>query len=239
MKSHPNDNLLLAIESASSICSVALFQDKLELGEISTNSPRSHNEKLAMMVSELLKKNSVNFDQIANIAVSIGPGSFTGLRVGLSFAKGIALVTDCKIIPVDTLKALAITIYRQSKQLGTNNNNYRTVLAATVARKLESFAGLYQFEDDDEDPISLSDIIIINTDDLSTYGNCIMGGEGIYNLMQNIEIARSNGHIVSNVNASASAVGYLALKSIMNEDDLCDAFSLEPKYVNDFTVHRR
>ncbi len=242
MISQANSRYLLAIESATSICSVALFQNDQLLGEVSKFSPRSHNEKLAIIAAELLRQNGVEFNQVSNIAVSIGPGSFTGLRVGLSYAKGIALGNGCKIIPIDTLKALALTVYQQGKNTGFDNSHEVNIVAATVARKSESFAGTYKLNSNSGYPDRIGEITLICEQDLSNkkiLNNCLAGGEGFDNLILNSNICENETwRLVSNVKASATSVGYLALKSVKEKYELDDTMSFEPMYINEFTVHK-
>ena len=224
MTSNPDNRYLLAIESASSICSVALFSGSDFIEDSSAVSAQRHNEKLAVMVDELLSKNSVRYENIANIAVSIGPGSFTGLRVGLSFAKGIALGVGCEIIPVNTLEALALTIYRQYSSSASNNSNSKSVFAATVARKTESFGGFYRFNSVDDYPVERSEISLLSADGLLSLrlGNCVIGGEGVDNLISRMEGKNTFSQIlISDVKASAIAVGDLALRDISNDNNSC------------------
>lgn len=242
MNTKPNNKYLLAIETASSICSVALFDGDKCTGEESEFSAQRHDEKLAVMVDDLLKSNEVLYDSIATIAVSIGPGSFTGLRVGLSFAKGIALGVGCQIIPINTLEALAITIYRQYSSSELSDTNYKSVFAATVARKIESFGSISNFSSIDEFPIGSSNISLYDADELFTSNieNCLYGGEGIDNLIlgknKNNDVSDI---IISGVKASAIAVGQLALRDMSNDNNTNDALTLEPIYINEFTVNKR
>lgn len=98
---------LLAIETASPVCGVAL----LEKGEVVASREevlhREHAEKLPDFCKEVLQTGGVTVSQLSGVAVSIGPGSFTGLRIGLSFAKGIAFSGGLPIVPVPTLLAMA------------------------------------------------------------------------------------------------------------------------------------
>jgi tRNA threonylcarbamoyladenosine biosynthesis protein TsaB len=68
---------------------------------------QGHQERLAPLVSEVVAESGVGFDAIDRVAVSVGPGSFTGLRVGLAFAKGLGLALDIPVLGVDSLEAIA------------------------------------------------------------------------------------------------------------------------------------
>jgi len=97
---------ILAIESSSTICGTALFfnNDLVEIDEII--KPRIHGERLPLVVNEVLSNHSVIVDDLDGIAVSSGPGSYTGLRIGMSLAKGLAMAGNIPIIPVPTLEVM-------------------------------------------------------------------------------------------------------------------------------------
>jgi tRNA threonylcarbamoyladenosine biosynthesis protein TsaB len=99
--------ILLGIETATEICGVALLQDGLLLGEYRLNVKNEHARWLARAISALCADVHLTVQEIDGLAISIGPGSFTGLRIGLSMAKGLALNRNMKIAAVPTLQALA------------------------------------------------------------------------------------------------------------------------------------
>lgn len=98
--------MILGIETATPVCSVGLANVQGPLEEVHVIGKNIHAEKLPSLVEQLLKKASIDFQDLQGIAVSIGPGSFTGLRVGLGFAKGMALGLNIPLIPVSTHDAL-------------------------------------------------------------------------------------------------------------------------------------
>ena len=97
--------IILAIETTTDICSVSLYQNEELLG-IKENSLRKHSILLAPFVDEIFKNSNLKISSIDAIALSIGPGSYTGLRIGLSFAKGVAFSTNKPIIPINTIESL-------------------------------------------------------------------------------------------------------------------------------------
>ena len=233
---------LLAIESATTICAAALFLKGRLVSERFVHSPRGHNERLAVMVDDLLTVNSINADELTHIAVSIGPGSFTGLRVGLSFAKGLTLGSNCQIIPVNTLQALAHTIYRQYRQTSISENHAKTVFASTIARKAESFGGLFEFNSGSDYPMEVSQTRLYQSNDLQQLldNETLFGGEGVDSLLLNSGVQiEGNDRILWKVMASAVSVGYIGLNYLENGGEAADIFNLQPMYINEFTVHRR
>ena len=97
---------ILAIESASTVCGTALYlNDKMvEMDEVI--QPRIHSERLPVIIDNILNKHNVKVADLDGIAVSEGPGSFTGLRIGMSLAKGLAVTVGIPIIPVPTLEVM-------------------------------------------------------------------------------------------------------------------------------------
>jgi len=97
---------LIAIETSSDICSIAYIQDGRCKNIIEDKIPRQHAEKLPLFYNELVNESNFELSNIDAIAVSIGPGSFTGLRIGLSYSKGLAYSHKKPIIPVPTMQSL-------------------------------------------------------------------------------------------------------------------------------------
>ena len=97
---------ILAIETATPVCGIALFRQG-ELVEIREKTLyREHAEKLPLFFEDLREATNLKLGKLDGIAVSIGPGSFTGLRIGLSYAKGLAFSADIPLVPVSTLLAM-------------------------------------------------------------------------------------------------------------------------------------
>lgn len=98
---------ILSIETSKSICSVAIHErgELLALAEI--KEPGAHAEKLLLLVDEVFEKAGLSFADLDAVAVSQGPGSYTGLRIGVSTAKGIAYALEIPLIGINTLQAMA------------------------------------------------------------------------------------------------------------------------------------
>ncbi len=99
------DKTILSIETSANICSVGLFNNNKILS-LKEDSNRQHSSLLAVFVDEIFQELNFSINSIDAIALSIGPGSYTGLRIGLSFAKGIAFSINKPIIPIDTIDSL-------------------------------------------------------------------------------------------------------------------------------------
>lgn len=99
--------LILAIDSATLSCSVALLQDETILAELTLNIKKTHSERLMPLLDQMLTESATEREAIDAIAVAAGPGSFTGLRIGVATARGLAQGLNIPAVPVCTLEAMA------------------------------------------------------------------------------------------------------------------------------------
>ena len=128
---------ILAIETSERLCSAAIMLNKDDFFELNIQQKNIHSEKLMEMISTLFNNADVDLKDLSHIAVSIGPGSFTGLRIGLSVAKGLAYGADIPIVPVPNFDALALQI---SNYLNPNDK----FIIANKANMSELYVGNYQ-----------------------------------------------------------------------------------------------
>ncbi len=101
--------LILSIETALDVCSVALHENGQLLHTLEISEPRSHASRLAPLIQQLNQLTGIALSRLTAIAVSAGPGSYTGLRIGISTAKGLCYALDIPFIALDTLDIMAQT----------------------------------------------------------------------------------------------------------------------------------
>jgi tRNA threonylcarbamoyladenosine biosynthesis protein TsaB len=99
--------IVLGLDTCLSSCSVAVLDGERVLASAREIMARGHQERLAPMARDVMAQAGLRFDRLERIAVTVGPGSFTGLRVGIAFAKGLALALDRPAVGIGTLEALA------------------------------------------------------------------------------------------------------------------------------------
>lgn len=104
-----DSQLILGIESSGQVCSVALSVGKEILGEYSLFEKNVHDEMLAELINRLLTDFRIKIEELYAVAISAGPGSFTGLRIGSAIAKGICFDNRIKLVPVGSLHSIAFT----------------------------------------------------------------------------------------------------------------------------------
>lgn len=101
---------ILAIDAATNVAGVALVDEKKLICEDLLDFELNHSKKLLPMINYVMQNCQTSFDELDYYAVTIGPGSFTGLRIGLATVKGLAQASDKKIIPISTLESLAYNL---------------------------------------------------------------------------------------------------------------------------------
>ena len=125
---------ILNIETATKNCSVALAKDgKTILCKEIAEEGYSHAERLHVFIDEIIKEVGITFQELSAIAVSQGPGSYTGLRIGVSAAKGLCFALDIPLIAVDTLQVLA-------SQAKVSNG---LIIPMLDARRMEVYSAIF------------------------------------------------------------------------------------------------
>lgn len=127
---------ILAIDSSSLTASVAIIEDETVIADYSINYKKTHSQTLVPMMDEIKKMTETDLSTVDAIAISKGPGSFTGLRIGSATAKGLGLALNIPIVEMFTTEALAYNLY------GTQ----RLVCPLMDARREQVYTGLYEFE---------------------------------------------------------------------------------------------
>jgi tRNA threonylcarbamoyladenosine biosynthesis protein TsaB len=130
--------IILGIETSTMTGGLALIDDNKLISEYTLNMKTTHSSRLLPALDWMLKDASLDKGQIEGIAISIGPGSFTGLRIGLATAKGLAMGFDVPIAGVPTLDALAYNVPCPKYQ----------VCVVLDARKKEVYSAFYKYEND-------------------------------------------------------------------------------------------
>ena len=128
---------ILGIESSSLVASVAIVEDETTMAEYTVNFKKTHSQTLLPMIDEMVKLLEIDLSTVDAIAVSGGPGSFTGLRIGSATAKGLGLALHKPLIHVPTLDATAYNLY------GTE----ALICPIMDARRNQVYTGIYRFKE--------------------------------------------------------------------------------------------
>lgn len=127
---------ILGIESSSLVASVAIVEDQITMAEYTVNFKKTHSQTLLPMIDEMVKLLDIELSTIDAIAVSGGPGSFTGLRIGSATAKGLGLALNKPLLHVPTLDAAAYNLFGASG----------LICPIMDARRNQVYTGIYRFE---------------------------------------------------------------------------------------------
>lgn len=215
---------ILSLETATKNCSVALSKDGelIQLIEFA-EANFSHAEKLHVFIKDVLDQCGIGFDQLQAIAVSQGPGSYTGLRIGVSTAKGLCYALNLPLIAVNTLQALA-------KQLSITEGY---VIPMIDARRMEVFASVYNAEGTCIEDISAK---IIEGNSFDNLGDAPIHllGDGA---MKCQELLNAPNFVYYPELIYPSAREMVAIATAkFNAQDFADVAYFEPFYLKDFVM---
>lgn len=138
-------SLILSIETGTDICSVAIARDGELLSLRESDEGRDHAKKVAVFVDELLDETGISPDELDAIAVGMGPGSYTGLRIGVSFAKGLCYGLQIPLVAVGSLDALTEVAIEDNEAgiLDVENWDESILCPMVDARRMEVYTQLF------------------------------------------------------------------------------------------------
>ena len=219
---------ILHIETSTDVCSVAVSEDGQVIFDQEDHSGPNHAERLGTMVDEALSftdNHAIPFDAVA---VSCGPGSYTGLRIGVSMAKGVCYGQNLKLIAVPTLELLCVPIL-----LREIPEEDALLCPMLDARRMEVYAGIY---DRGLKPIRPIHADIVDGDTYKAYLDehpIYFFGNGAKKCQDAIN--HLNAHFIENINPIAKWMQPLAEKRFLNEQ-FEDVAYFVPFYLKDFVA---
>lgn len=221
-------SIILNIESSTTNCSVALGRDGncIELLEI--NDGYSHAEKLAPFVDQLLKSHQLKVSDLDAIAVSMGPGSYTGLRIGVSLAKGLCYSANKPLISVPTLQAMCL---HPTVKKAVVNHQIKLMCPMLDARRMEVYTAVYDLGIDAMEEVQAKILDessfegLLNENAVLFFGS---GSEKFNNIIKN-----ENAYFADEVWPSAREMCFIA-ESKFEINAFEDVAYFEPYYLKDF-----
>jgi len=225
--------LLLAVETATTALSVALLRGDALVAETTTCDGQVHSATLLPALETLLARAGVGLGEVRAFAVSIGPGSFTGLRIGLATVKGLAFRTGRPVAAVPTLAALAAAVGFDGGSHDASSGRAPGPVAALLdARRGEVYAGVYPRVGPEEPTAALAREGVYTPDELAEVlpADCTLAvGEGAESFATALAERRGPAPQCAVV-ASAARVGRLAA-SMLARGEAVAAESLVPRYL--------
>ena len=214
---------ILNIETSTTNCSVSLSHDDNLIDIIETNSTNySHSENLHVFIDNLMNKNKLKFDQLNACSISRGPGSYTGLRIGLSAAKGICFGVDIPLISISSLKIIANAVKFDGLIVSTMDARRDEVYSCIFDSKLNTIC--------DEKPEIINNKSFL---DLAVNNKLLIVGDGQIKCKKLIDDNKNisfNPDILKPSSKNMCNIAYKKLK----ENDFEDLAYFEPKYLKEF-----
>ncbi len=221
---------ILSIETSTVVCSVAIHKDGKCIFVNEIAEPNAHSSKLTVLIEEMLQKTSLSIKDMDAIAISKGPGSYTGLRIGTSVAKGFCFACNIPLIAVDTLKALSLEAVNKLKEQNADLKN-ALLYPMLDARRMEVYTAEYSPNlECNKQTYSL----VVEEKSISLFDcskNYILFGDGTPKLVETLNGVQIT--YLKNIAPSAKSIGELAYESFINKD-FEDFAYFEPFYLKEF-----
>lgn len=217
--------LILSLETATSVCSVALHERGRLIALMELHQDNVHSQKLMLLVEDIFDKAGLKPSDLSAVSVSSGPGSYTGLRIGVSIAKGLAFAHDIPLIGIGTLEALA---YQAICFLGEGEH----LVPMMDARRMEVYMSVFNADFIQVEPVQPRVIEANPFIEYLNQGKVFFLGDGVDKLKD--VLSHQNAVFLKNLN-SATSVGELAYQKFENKD-FVDLAYFEPNYLKDFRV---
>ncbi|MEA3443161.1 MAG: tRNA (adenosine(37)-N6)-threonylcarbamoyltransferase complex dimerization subunit type 1 TsaB [Bacteroidota bacterium] len=222
--------LILNIETSTQICSVSLTRNGKLIALRETNEDKSHAARLTVYIDEIVKSQNLLINDLDAVAVSKGPGSYTGLRIGVSVAKGLCYGAEKPLIAVSTLQALALQVSSGNKpEVNVKGNSWFCPMID--ARRMEVYTAMFDMDNNMQNKISAKIIDsssfpdILNDRLVYFFGNGAMKCKNI--------IQHKNARFIENIETSSADMATLS-EIAFRKKQFEDVAYFEPFYLKDF-----
>lgn len=217
-------SLILNIETATTVCSVSIARDGEVIAINEKNDGYSHSESLSPFIDEMLKEHGLKPTDLDAVAVSEGPGSYTGLRIGVSTAKGLCFALDIPLIAVSSLQAMAL-------EAAEKHPNFDLYVPMIDARRMEVYTSFYNAENNILTETEAKIIDEHSFSDLQDTKKLILCGDGSTKCKG--VLTSSNCVIDDTVLPSAKSMATISYLRFQ-EKKFVDTAYFEPFYLKDF-----
>ncbi len=219
------ETYILHLETATKVCSVALSLngELKQLKEIHEDG-YAHGEKLTLLIEDVLKLEKIEISKLSAVSVSSGPGSYTGLRIGVSTAKGLCYALSIPLIAINSLRCI--------QQLASENYFIENIIPMIDARRMEVFSAVYDESGNMIKPISAD---IIEADSYADYEIFVACGDGAEKLR---ELWKDRPNVIIDSTILSSAKGQVApAYEKFTHQEFEDVAYFEPFYLKDFILN--
>ena len=229
--------MILCLETATPVCSVALNDGLKTLALRECKIQNSHSEKITIFIQEVMDEVGIGYNKLDAVAVSKGPGSYTGLRIGVSTAKGVCYGADLPLMAVDTLQAMA---YGMCQKLGEQVQPSDLFVPMIDVRRMEVYCAMFDANmnrlqdtqavvfDSESAPLSTLNSKLSTLNSLWLFGD---GAPKLHNLFKDDPQIQ----IVDDFSPSAAYMASLTDQALKARD-FVDVAYFEPFYLKDFVA---
>lgn len=220
----------LAVDTSSKICAVAILEDNNKIDEISLDNGKTHSENLMPILKEVLERNNLKLSDFNLISVSVGPGSFTGIRIGIASIKPLAEVYNLPVASVTSLESLARNV--ENVEFDT------TIISLIDARNNQVYAGVFDNDYNLKEEEIAEDIEVV-LKKAEKFSKIVFVGDGAVLHKDLISERLVNNEIKFTDNNEQSAVntGKIGYKKYLNKD-LKNADTILPIYLRKSQAER-
>ena len=225
-------SLILCIETGTDICSVGVARDGELVSLRESDEGRDHAKKVGVFVDELLRETGISPDELDAVAVGMGPGSYTGLRIGVSFAKGLCYGLGIPLVAVGSLDAMAaVAIEDYNAGILDVDNWENAVLCPMVdARRMEVYTRLFDAKGNALSDVAAEVVTEQTFADVRREHQLVMFGNGAAKCREVL-------HDATYINITPSARGLARLaEQRLSAGQTEDIAYFEPFYLKDFIV---
>jgi tRNA threonylcarbamoyladenosine biosynthesis protein TsaB len=217
-------SIILALETSTPVCSVALFKDKDLLSYSELRVEKSQSSNLTLMIKHCLEYARVSFAELDAVAVSKGPGSYTGLRIGVSTAKGICVGSNCKLIGINSLEGMLQNAIRYQR-------GFQYYVPMIDARRMEVYclvgdAGGNIVNSTKPEIVDEASFMELADSSVVFFGD---GAEKLHDMFK----GKTNFHIWDGFRPDAKSIGALAFEKF-EKGEFEDVAYFEPYYLKDY-----
>ena len=224
--------MILCLETSTAVCSVALVENGKVIALRESLDGQNHAEKITIFIDEVMKEANVSYRDLDAVATSMGPGSYTGLRIGVSTAKGLCYAMEKPLIAIDTLAAMAWGFRDTETQRRRDAESIDILCPMIDARRMEVYSAFFN---EKLERISETNAIVIDENsfmEMKQNSHLYLFGDGadkLASLFENDE----NITVVEKFHCSAAYMAELADKAFKN-NDFVDTAYFEPFYLKNF-----
>ncbi|MEX2234762.1 MAG: tRNA (adenosine(37)-N6)-threonylcarbamoyltransferase complex dimerization subunit type 1 TsaB [Cyclobacteriaceae bacterium] len=220
--------VILSLETSTDVCSVALHDSKTLLSQAEIHQPQSHASRLAPLIDQVVREANINFKDIKAVATTQGPGSYTGLRIGTSTAKGLCYALDVPLLSVGTLELLAF-------QANVSNTSKDLLCPMIDARRMEVYCLVADAQLKILEPVSAKILDENSFRELLGSNRMLFFGNGSTKCREIIR--HPNASFLDNVYPRASVLGLMAEKKFQTQD-FEDLIKFKPFYLKEFVAKK-